>query len=175
VTAYDFVPTSMKSLDQLQVELIVLPFFSDERPLTGAAGLIDWRLCGALSRKLLAGHLDGHFGDKGMIAGPPKLKVEGLLLIGLGSIASFDRSVAKRACALIAKALRDSKVTTAAIELPGRSLDLIPALEVMQLWLGASRNDETLEELSIIERSEEHRALASLLDGLRRRSESPLE
>jgi hypothetical protein len=76
---------------------------------------------------------------------------------------------------LIAKALRDSKVTTAAIELPGRSLDLIPALEVMQLWLGASRNDETLEELSIIERSEEHRALASLLDGLRRRSESPLE
>lgn len=175
MTTYDFVPVSLKSFDGLQVELIVLPFFSDARPLKGAAGLIDWRLCGALSRKLLSGHLDGHFGEKGMIAAPCKLKAEALLLVGLGSAASFDRSVAKRACALIAKTLRESKVTTAAIELPGRSLDLIAALEVMQLWLAASRHDQLLEELSVIERAQEHRALGSLLDGLRRRSESPLE
>jgi len=164
----------MDSLDGLQTEVIVLPFFSDERPLTGAAGLIDWRLCGALSRKLLAGYLDGHFGEKGMIARPARLKAEALLLVGLGPIDSFDRSVAKRACSLIAGALRESAVTTAALALPGRSLDLIPALDAMQLWLAASQNDEALEEVSVIERTDEHRTLGSLMDGLRRQSESPL-
>ncbi|MGB5219669.1 MAG: M17 family peptidase N-terminal domain-containing protein [Polyangiales bacterium] len=174
MTTYEFVASSMDSLDRLQAEVIVLPFFSDERPLTGAAALIDWRMCGALSRKLLAGHLDGHFGEKGMIAAPPRLKAEGLLLVGLGPMNSFDRGVAKRACSVIAGALRESMVTTAAMVLPGRSLRLIPALDVMQLWLDASKNDETLEEVSVIERAEEHRTLGSLLVGLRRQSESPL-
>lgn len=173
--AYDFVPASMESLDGLQTEVIVLPFFEDERPLQGAAGLIDWRLCGALSRKLMAGYLDGHFGEKGMLATPAKLKAEGLLLVGLGPIASFDRPTGERACSLIADTLRESKVTTAALALPGRNLDLVPALDAMQLWLEASLDDETLEEMSVIEAAEEHRALSSLLDGLRRQSESPLD
>ena len=61
--AYDFIASASQSLDQLQTELMVLPFFSDERPLRGATGLIDWRLCGTLSRKLMAGYLDGRFGE----------------------------------------------------------------------------------------------------------------
>jgi hypothetical protein len=175
VINYDFVRASMQSLDALQAELIVLPFFSDERPLAGAAGLIDWRLCGALSRKLMAGYLDGHFGEKGIVATPPKLKAEGLLLVGLGPSAAFDRQVAEKACALIADALAQAKVSTAALALPGRSLDLLPALEAMQLWLAAGPDDDALEEISIIERADEHRALASLFDGLRRQAESPLD
>lgn len=171
---YEFVSASMESLDGLQAELIVLPFFADERPLRGAAGLIDWRLCGVLSRKLMAGYLDGNFGEKGMVAAPAKLKAEGLLLVGLGPIASFDLEVAEQACALISVALRETKVTTAAAALPGRNLDLLPALDAMQLWLKASPDDETLEELTVIEAAEEHRALGSLLDGRRRQSESPL-
>jgi hypothetical protein len=174
VITYDFVGTSMGSLDALQAELVVLPFFSDERPLTGAAGLIDWRLCGSLSRKLMAGYLDGHFGEKGIVAAPTRLKAEGLLLVGLGPMGAFDADVAARACAVIATALNQSKVTTAAVALPGRSLDLVPALDAMQLWLSTDLDDETLEEVTIIERAEEHRALGSLLDGLRRQSESPL-
>jgi hypothetical protein len=174
VIAYDFVAASMEGLDELQAELIVLPFFSDERPLTGIAGLIDWRLCGALSRKLMAGYLDGHFGDKGMVAAPSKLRAEALLLVGMGRVDSFDASTAMKGCALIAEALRHSRATTAAVALPGRSLDLLPALKAMQLWLAESPEDDTLEEVSIIERAEEHRALGSLLDGLRRQSEFPL-
>jgi len=174
VIAYDFVAASVENLDALQAEVVVLPFFADERPLRGAAGLIDWRLCGALSRKLMAGYLDGHFGEKGMIAGPEKLKAEGLLLIGLGPTSSFDRSTASRACHRIAETLGESKVTTAALALPGRNLELVGALDAMQLWLDVSSKSETLEELSVIERTEEHRALGSLVDGLRRQSESPI-
>ena len=172
---YDFISTAPSSLDELQTEVIVLPFFSDERPLQGAAGLIDWRLCGSLSRKLMAGYLQGTFGEKALLANPGKLKSERLLLIGLGESASFDESVARKACALIAEALREAKVSTAALALPGRSLGLVTALEAMQVWLAASPLDSELEELSIIERAQEHRALDSVIDGLRRQAESPLD
>jgi hypothetical protein len=175
VIAYDFISAAPGSLDELQTEVIVLPFFSDERPLQGAAGLIDWRLCGALSRKLMAGYLEGTFGEKALIANSGKLKSERLLLFGLGESTSFDEGVAKRACALIAEALREAKVSTAALTLPGRSVGLVTALEAMQLWLAASPVDSELEELSIIEHAQEHRALDSLIDGLRRQAESPLD
>jgi hypothetical protein len=66
-------------------------------------------------------------------------------------------------------------VSTAALALPGRSLGLLTALSGMQLWLGASPRDARLEEVTIIELAEEHRALDSLFDGLRRQAESPLD
>ena len=172
--AYDFVPASSKSLDELQTEILVLPYFSDERPLCGAAALIDWRLCGALSRKLMAGYLDGRFGEKGFVAAPAKLKSDALLLFGLGPSTAFDRAVAEEASCEIANSLSDAGVSTAAIVLPGRSMDLVSASEAMQLWLGTSPGD-ALEEVTIVERPEEHRALASLVDGLRRQAESPLD
>ena len=173
--AYDFVSAAPRSLDELQTEVIVVPFFSDERPLRGAAGLIDWRLCGALSRKLMAGYLAGSFGEKALLTNPGKLKSEAILLVGLGDSSAVDRSLAEKACALIAEALRDANVSTAALALPGRSMGLLSALEAMQLWLAASPRDGNLEELSIIELAQEHRALDSLFDGLRRQAESPLD
>ena len=172
--AYDFVAARPQSLDELQTELIVLPFFSDERPLVGAASLIDWRLCGALSRKIMAGYVEGRFGEKALLTNPGTLKSDALLLVGLGRSAEFGLDVASRACGLIAGALRDAKVSTAALALPGRSIARISALDAMQLWLSASTNDGELEEISIIEDAREHRALDSLFDGLRRQAESPL-
>jgi hypothetical protein len=66
-------------------------------------------------------------------------------------------------------------VSTAALALPGRSLDLMTPLDAMQVWLAASPVDGELEELSIIELAQEHRALDALFDGLRRQAESPLD
>jgi hypothetical protein len=123
----------------------------------------------------MAGYLQGTLGEKALVANPGKLKSERLLLIGLGESAAFDESVAQKACALIAGALREAKVSTAALALPGRSVGLVTALEAMQVWLAASPVDSELEELSIIELPQEHRALDALFDGLRRQAESPLD
>jgi hypothetical protein len=174
VIAYDFTAESLDSLDSLQAELLVLPFFADERPLRGAAGLVDWRLCGALSRKLMAGYLDGRFGDKALLASPGKVKMDGLLLIGLGHSEEFGVATAEQACALIASSLTDAGVSTAALALPGRSLGLIPSLDAMQIWLAAAPTQSRIEEIIVVERAEEHRVLESLIDGLRRQAESPL-
>src|SRR5260221_14536712 len=44
-------------------ELLVAPFFADERPLRGTGGLVDWRLCGRLSRLLAARRVTGALGE----------------------------------------------------------------------------------------------------------------
>ncbi|MDH3201598.1 MAG: hypothetical protein OEM15_11960 [Myxococcales bacterium] len=171
---YDFIPPEQSSLDQLQTEVILLPFFEDERPLRGAAGLVDWRLCGALSRRLAGGDLRGNFGEKSWAITLPKLKAERLLLFGLGQSKAFDRRVAEEACALIAKAINEAKLATAALALPGRSMDRLSAEDAMQHWLDATPRDLALGELTIIEHRADHKPLESVIDGLRRQAESPL-
>ena len=173
--AHEFVSSSLETLDQLQTELIVLPFFSDERPMRGVAGLVDWRLCASLSRKRMAGYVDERFARKSLFAHPPKLETEGLLLVGLGASPDFDTRLARRACLVIAHALRDARVSTVALALPGRSVDLLPAVEAMQIWLEVEPEAPNLDEVCIIEAPKEHRALASLVDSLRRQAESPLD
>jgi hypothetical protein len=175
VIAYDFTAASTRGLDELQTQLIVLPFFSDERPLRGATGLVDWRLCGALSRKLMSGYIQGSFGEKALLTTPPKLQADGLLLVGLGESSGFSARIAENACFLIGDALTEAKVSTAALALPGRSIGLFTALEAMQIWLACSDAALDLEELSVIEEAAAHRSLDSLLDGLRRQAESPLD
>jgi hypothetical protein len=175
VIAYDFTSASTRGLDELQTQLLVLPFFSDERPLLGTAGLVDWRLCGALSRKLMSGYIKGSFGEKALLTTPPKLQADGLLLVGLGDSSAFGTRTAKQACLLIGDALTEAKVSTAALALPGRSIGLLGALDAMQIWLDCSDAARELEELSIIEEVAAHRSLDSLLVGLRRQAESPLD
>lgn len=175
MTEYDFLPPEQSSLDRLQTEVILLPFFEDERPLRGAAGLIDWRLCGALSRRLMAGDLRGGFGEKGWSVTLPKLETQRVLLFGLGRSAAFDRCVAEKACALIGAALLEARLVTAAIALPGRSMNRVSASDAMQHWLDATPKDLALGELTIIEEREEHKRLDTVIDRLRRQAESPLE
>jgi hypothetical protein len=175
VITHDFVEASLESIDRLQAQLLVFPFFADERPLRGAAGLADWRLGGSLSRKLAAGYLEGAFGEKGMVAAPEKLHAEGVLLFGLGASEAFDERRAVEANVLVARAMDDARATTVALALPGRSLDKVPALRAMELWLAAESSDGRVEEVTVIEALEAHRELASLVAGLRRQALSPLD
>ena len=165
----------MESLDGLHAEVLVLPFFEDERPLRGAAGLVDWRLCGALSRTILAGHLVGGLGEKALFAAPAPLRTGGLLLLGLGRSEAFEERSARAACASIADTLRGARTSSVALALPGRSLERLSALRAMQIWLETERDVGLLEEISIIEGPEAHRDLHSVVDGLRRQAESPLD
>ena len=171
---HEFVPARIESLERLQAEMVVLPFFQDERPLRGAAGLIDWRLCGAISRTISGGYLDGRFGEKGLFAAPEGVRADALLLLGLGPSESFEESGARAACALIAEALREAQTSSVALALPGRSLERLPALRAMQIWLETEPDPGPLEDISIIEAPEEQRTLLSVVDQLRRQAESPL-
>ena len=122
----------------------------------------------------MAGYLEGRLGEKALIASPGKIRSKGLLLVGLGRSDDFDIETAGRGCAVIVDALIEGGFATAAIALPGRSMDLIASLDAMHTWLAKVPAQSGIEEISIVEKAEEHRALESLFDGLRRQAESPL-
>ena len=58
-----FYPLTMEAVDQADAEALCLFVAADERPLTGLAGLADWRLCGRLSRMLRSGIVTGAGGE----------------------------------------------------------------------------------------------------------------
>lgn len=77
------------SLDGLQElgEVDLLAFVAlDERPLRGLAGLIDWRLCGALSRSLRAGHFRGERGESLLVADGSRWARGRIFVHGLGPV-----------------------------------------------------------------------------------------
>ena len=65
--------------------LLVCGIRERERPLKGAAGAIDWRLKGFLSRFLIRGHITGRKGELTYVPVLLRGTTRHILLVGLGS------------------------------------------------------------------------------------------
>ena len=76
-------------IDRAEADLLVAGFFADERPLRGAVGRADWRLCGLISEQLAADRLRGQPGDALLLVTSGKLAVPYVLALGLGERAHF--------------------------------------------------------------------------------------
>ena len=70
--------------ETIEADIVVVGFFSDDRPLRGAAGRLDWRLCGQLSEHLSSGRLDGGTGSAALLPGSGPIAAARVLLLGLG-------------------------------------------------------------------------------------------
>lgn len=75
---------SLETLDTLDVDTLAIGLTTDGRPLLGAAGYVDWRLCGHLSRLLLRGVVTGERGEKVLFPTVGRLPFARLLLFGWG-------------------------------------------------------------------------------------------
>jgi hypothetical protein len=77
-------------LEAIAAELAVVPYFDDDRPLPGAAGRADWRLCGALSRLVQAGWLRGAAGEAALVPSLGGITAPRVMALGLGPRNDFD-------------------------------------------------------------------------------------
>lgn len=127
-------PISLYELDRLQRDLLVLPFFADERPLFGISSFVDWRLNGRLSRYIETGEITGHAGECLLTNSSGRLGAERLLLFGLGQSHEFDN--------------------LAFMRLSEQLLAIVKGLEAQSLALGIpgsdSADDYLLERLAIL-------------------------
>ena len=121
-------------------ELLALPFFSDERPLRGAAGLVDWRLCGRLSRLLAADRVTGAPGETTLLPAQ-RLPFQKLLLFGLGDADRFDEGRYREAVAGLKQVVGRLGIARYALALPGRSTGHIMARRALELWLDAGEKE----------------------------------
>ena len=75
--------------ERIAADLAVAGFFLDERPLRGAAGRADWRLCGAISELVASGRLRGKVGEAALVPTLGRMSATNVLLLGLGRRSSF--------------------------------------------------------------------------------------
>jgi len=123
-----YYPLTMEALDQADAEALCLFVSEDERPLTGLAGLVDWRLSGRLSRMIRAGLVIGAAGEALLTPPGMRLAFKKLFLFGLGTARADEELAGRLADAL--RRLAQAGVKDAALQLPAR---LAPELGVRTL------------------------------------------
>ena len=77
-------------IERTGADVIVVFFFDSDRPLRGAAGRADWRLCGQLSQLILSGKLTGAPGEAVLVPTGGGLAAPLLIGLGLGRRNTFD-------------------------------------------------------------------------------------
>ena len=91
-------PGDLHGLAGLDAESLGLFCFTDERPLSGVPGFVDWRLCGAISRLLLGGLFSGQRDETLMLPVTGPLRVRRIFLFGLGSLSNTNRAGLTGSC-----------------------------------------------------------------------------
>ena len=141
-----FLQPDARCLDETGVEVCVCAIWSDERPVRGLAGLLDWRFGGRLSALLKSGFVRGDLGEVLLVPGKPHVPFEKVLVVGLGPRQAFAEGSFCRAMTRIASALEGMRIGRAVIELPGRATEAIDperAVALMFECAGASLEHET--------------------------------
>lgn len=150
--------------DEADREALLLPIFADERPLRGAAGLCDWRLCGRLSRLIKADRVAGARGESLMMPPGRRLRWRRLVLFGLGPSKDYGEDRFRRDVRWIRKVAADAGLSDYALEPPGRATGLIGARRALELWLDESAKDGLEPEaVTLVDSASGHNDMADLL------------
>jgi len=121
---------SLAALDALEVDSIAA-FVGPERPLQGLAGLVDWRLCGAVSRAILARTFSPESGEALLLPSGGRFPVPRIFCFGLtGESEAAAEAAVRRACEVLAKA----GARRVAVALPATR----PGAPLARAWMEAS-------------------------------------
>lgn len=170
MSALHYLTPDLAKWDAAQAEALALTFFSDERPLRGAAGLADWRLCGRLSRLLRTGKVTGTPGEVTLV--PPagrRLAFPRIFLFGLGESAGFDESRYRCEVHRIRRVLDRAGIRSYAIQPPGRALGLVSARRAFEMWVEEAEADGIVAEVTFIETPGGQKEMAEALRAKRRK------
>jgi hypothetical protein len=160
-----YVEVERRSFDRAQGDVLIAGIFADERPIRGAAGAVDWRLCGPVSRRLVSGKLEGKIGEAVLLSTYARLLVPRVLLLGLGDRALFTphdihvvtREAVGRALELGARRLVLEPLGVDDADFPdhvdavlGATLEAAKAFEVEMLLCLLLRGDDRVQTASAL-------------------------
>ena len=115
---------SLETLDGLiGTDALCLFVAEDDRPLSAAAGFVDWRLGGGLSRVLEQGFFVGAVDDRLLLPTGGSLPMAKIFAVGVGPEASLDAARLGKLLEGAAAMLKKAGVASVALALPkGASL-----------------------------------------------------
>lgn len=108
---------SLAAVDALTAETVALCLTTDVRPLAGAAGFLDWRLCGGLSRMLLSGIVTGAAGEKVLMPTGGLIPPIRIFLFGWGESAKVQDVALERFQWMI-EVLEKARASSVVVALP---------------------------------------------------------
>jgi len=153
--------------ERAPAEVAVAFCFTEDRPLRGAAGRADWRLCGDLSALWLRGRMDGAAGRALLVPGDGRIAAERLVVLGLGPAAGFGADACERAVRDAVARVLDLRASIAVLAPPGDWTDVLPAGIGAQACLrgavAALEGTDRALDLRLMTRPERH---ARMLRGL---------
>ena len=121
----------LQDIKKIVAEALIVGFYEDARPLKGAAGEIDWLLCGSLSSLILKNKLRGALGDVALVTSQGKLSVQKIFLVGLGQRAGLSASTLQSAAKTTAASVLGAGVRSVVLEY------IQPAGVQADAWLSA--------------------------------------
>jgi Cytosol aminopeptidase family, N-terminal domain len=165
-----FLTPDAEALDEAKVELCACSIWSDQRPMGGLAGLLDWWLGGRLSALLKSGFVKGETGEALLVPGKPHVPFEKVLVLGLGARAEFDDARFLEAMGRVARSLERLRVRRCVIELPGRGSDAIEPERAMTLTLEGVGASPQHDAWWVVEPLAAQKRMQTAVDEERRRS-----
>jgi hypothetical protein len=106
----------LHDIQTVDTDAVAVGFFEDVRPLKGAAGALDWLLCGALSRLVLENRLQGALGEVALLTSSGKVPAGKVFLFGLGSRQAMVPGSLQAAARSVASSLAGAGVRRAAMD-----------------------------------------------------------
>ena len=134
------IPTSvatLAALDDLKSDTFAVFCYADVRPLRGAAGVVDWRLCGALSASIEGQAFAGARGEVMLMPTSGRLGKCRVFVFGLGQAKDVGEQQLKTACDDAKSVLQRAGIQRAVIVAPKAATDEGKQSDFVRL-LGAS-------------------------------------
>lgn len=156
----NLLPLDLARWDEHPRDLLIVSSFVDERPLRGAAGLADWRLCGRLSRLIKTDRQTGARGETMLLPPGRRLRFEKILWFGLGASHGYPDERFKSDVAWILEVATKAGARDLALQPPGRATGIIGARRALELILDLAPDELTL---SLIEDPAGQKDVAELL------------
>jgi Cytosol aminopeptidase family, N-terminal domain len=159
--ALNVLPLDLARWDETPRDILVLPVFRDDRPLRGAAGLADWRLCGRLSRLVKANKATADAGETMLLPPGRRLRWKRVMWFGLGDAKGYSDERFKKDIAWIRDVVKGANATDVSMQAPGRASGMIGARRAVELIL----EDEALaaQQITLLEDPAGQKDIAELL------------
>ena len=133
--ALSVLPLDLVRWDESMRDCLVLPVFKDDRPLRGAAGLADWRMCGKLSQFVKANRTTGDAGETLMMPPGRRLRFGRIMWFGLGETKGYSDERFRKDLAWIVDVVGKAGITEVTLQAPGRASGLIGARRAVEIML----------------------------------------
>lgn len=163
--ALSVLPLDLARWDETARDCLVLPVFKDDRPLRGAAGLADWRLCGKLSRLVKSTRASAEAGETLLLPPGRRLRFRRLMWFGLGDAKSYTDERFRKDLAWILDVVTKVNVADWSLQMPGRASGLIGARRAIEIMLEEPRFAD--QPLTLLEDPSGQKDIAELLRGQR--------